>query len=235
MSFSEQLELVWKFRTSIFQSLGISMLIALLAVVLGFVIGVVIAGIKIAPKNNILFKILDKFADLYVTVIRGTPMLVQLILMYGVVLASFKYGSNNLLVPILSFGINSGAYMAEIIRSGVNSVDKGQMEAGRSLGLSWFSTMRFIVIPQAIKVVVPTIFNEIIILVKETSVVSAIVLKVGGAQVYDLFGIIAKIQRTSPACYTATIIIIALIYLVIVLLLTLVQKMIEKRLSANDR
>lgn len=235
MSFFEQLELVWKFRSSVFESLGVSMLIAFAAVVVGFVIGVVIAGIKIAPKSNLLFKILDKFADLYVTVIRGTPMLVQLILMYGVLLVSFKYGDNNLLVPIVSFGINSGAYMAEIIRSGVNSVEKGQMEAGRSLGLSWFATMRFIVIPQAIKVVIPTIFNEIIILVKETSVVSAIVLKVDGAQVYDLFGIIAKIQRVSPACYTATIVIIALIYLAIVLILTLIQKMIEKRLSANDR
>jgi His/Glu/Gln/Arg/opine family amino acid ABC transporter permease subunit len=210
-------------------------LIAFVAVVVGFVIGVIIAGIKIAPKNNFIIKILDKFADLYITVIRGTPMLVQLILMYGVILVSFKYGENNLLVPIVSFGINSGAYMAEIIRSGVISVDKGQMEAGRSLGLTWFATMRFIVIPQAIKVVIPTIFNEIIILVKETSVVSAIVLKVGGEQVYDLFGIIAKIQRTSPACYTATIVIIAAIYLVIVLLLTLIQKNIEKRLSANDR
>lgn len=235
MSFVEQLKMVWQFRTGVLQSLGISMLIAFIAVIVGFVIGVVLAGIKIAPKNNVIIILLDKFADLYITVIRGTPMLVQLILMYGVILVSFKYGSNNLLVPILSFGINSGAYMAEIIRSGVNSVDKGQMEAGRSLGLNWFSSMRYIVIPQAIKVVIPTIFNEIIILVKETSVVSAIVLKVGGEQVFDLFGIIAKIQRTSPACYTATILVIALIYLTIVLLLTLIQKAIEKRLSVNDR
>jgi polar amino acid transport system permease protein len=210
-------------------------MIAFIAVVVGFIIGVVLAGIKIAPKNNIIAKLLDKFADLYITVIRGTPMLVQLILMYGVILVSFKYGENNLIVPVLSFGINSGAYMAEIIRSGVNSVDGGQMEAGRSLGLNWLSSMRYIVIPQAIKVVVPTIFNEIIILVKETSVVSAIVLKVGGQQVYDLFGIIAKIQRVEPVCYTATILIIALVYLVIVLLLTLIQKMIEKRLSVNER
>lgn len=235
MSFLEQLEMVWGYRESVLQSLGISLLIALVAVVFGFVIGVVLAGVKIAPQNNLIMKLLNKFADLYITVIRGTPMLVQLILMYGVILVSFKYGENNLIVPILSFGINSGAYMAEIIRSGVNSVDGGQMEAGRSLGLTWLSTMRYVVIPQAIKVVVPTIFNEIIILVKETSVVSAIVLKVGNEQVYDLFGIIAKIQRTSPACYTATILIIALIYLVIVLLLTLIQKMIEKRLSVNER
>lgn len=235
MSFAEQLKTVWQYRGSILESLGYSLLIALVAVVIGFIIGVILAGIKIAPKNNLVLKILDKVADLYITVIRGTPMLVQLILMYGVILVSFKYGQNNLLIPILSFGINSGAYMAEIIRSGISSVDVGQMEAGRSLGFGWFSTMRLVVIPQAIKVVIPTIFNEIIILVKETSVVSVIVLRVAGLQVYDLFGIIAKIQRSNPACYVATIIIIAIIYLVIVLLLTFIQKRIERSFSKNER
>lgn len=235
MSFGEQLTLVWNYRGSILESLCYSLLIAFVAVVIGFVIGVVIAAIKIAPKNNLVLKILDKVCDVYVTVIRGTPMLVQLILMYGVILVSFKYGTNNLLVPILSFGINSGAYMAEIIRSGISSVDKGQLEAGRSLGLTWISTMIHIVIPQAIKVVIPTIFNEIIILVKETSVVSVIVLKVGGKQVFDLFGMIAKIQRSSPACYVATIIVIAVIYLAIVMILTLIQKLIERKMAKNER
>ena len=187
MNFGEQLEIVWSWRDLILDSLGYSLLIAFSAVVIGFVIGVILATIKIAPKNNLVLKILDKVCDVYIGVIRGTPMLVQLILMYGIILASFKYGDNNLIVPIIAFGINSGAYMAEIIRSGINSVDKGQMEAGRSLGLNWISTMKHIVIPQAIKVVIPTIFNEIIILVKETSVVSAIALKVDGVQVFDLF------------------------------------------------
>ena len=235
MSFFEQLKIVWNYRETLWNSLMYSMTIALTAVVIGFVIGVVVAIVKIAPKNNVIMKILDKIADVYVTVIRGTPMLVQLILMYGVVLVSFKYGSNNLIVPILTFGINSGAYMAEIIRSGINSVDVGQMEAGRSLGLNWVSTMIHVVIPQAIKVVIPAIFNEIITLVKETSVVSVITLKVGGKQVYDLFGIISKIQKSNPVCYVATIIVVALVYLVIVLILTLIQKLIERKLAKNER
>ena len=235
MTFFEQLKLVFSFKELIFASLGYSMIIALSAVVIGFVIGVICAGVKIAPKNNIFIKIFDKIVDLYVTVIRGTPMLVQLFIMYSIVLVSFKYSDNNLIVPIISFGINSGAYMAEIIRSGIGSVDKGQMEAGRSLGLSWFTTMWKVIIPQAIKVVVPTIFNEIIILVKETSVVSLIALQVGGEQVYDLFGMIEKIQMIKPACYNATLVVIAVIYLVIVILLTVIQKLIERGFKKNER
>lgn len=122
--------------------------------------------------------------------------------MYSSVLVAFKSMDTNLVVPIVSFGINSGAYMAEIIRSGIQSVDSGQMEAGRSVGLSWITTMRKIIIPQAIKVVIPTIFNEIIMLVKETSVVSYIVLMVGGKQKYDLLGIADKLGLSNPACYT---------------------------------
>ena len=235
MTFFEQLKLVFSFKELIFASLGYSMIIALSAVVIGFVIGVICAGIKIAPKNNIFIKIFDKIVDLYVMVIRGTPMLVQLFIMYSIVLVSFKYSDNNLVVPIISFGINSGAYMAEIIRSGIGSVDKVQMEAGRSLGLSWFTTMWKVIIPQAIKVVVPTIFNEIIILVKETSVVSLIALQVGGEQVYDLFGMIEKIQMIKPACYNATLVVIAVIYLVIVILLTVIQKLIERGFKKNER
>ena len=235
MSFFEQLKLVFSFKELIFASLGYSMIIAFSAVIIGFVIGVICAGIKIAPKGNFIVKILDKIVDIYVTVIRGTPMLVQLFLMYSIVLVSFKYSDNNLIVPVLSFGINSGAYMAEIIRSGVNSIDKGQMEAGRSLGLSWFTTMWKVVVPQAVKVVVPTVFNEIIILVKETSVVSLIALQVDGKQVYDLFGMIEKIQMIKPACYNATLVVIAVIYLVIVILLTIVQKLIERGFKKNER
>lgn len=235
MTFFEQLKLVFSFKELIFASLGYSMIIALTAVVIGFVIGVICAGIKIAPKGNVIVKILDKIVDLYVTVIRGTPMLVQLFLMYSIVLVSFKYSDNNLIVPIISFGINSGAYMAEIIRSGINSVDKGQMEAGRSLGLGWFTTMWKVVIPQAVKVVIPTIFNEIIILVKETSVVSLIALQVDGKQVYDLFGMIEKIQMIKPACYNATLVVIAVIYLVIIILLTVIQKLIERGFKKNER
>ena len=235
MSLQDQINYIIQVRGSLLQGLGISLLIALFAVIIGFVIGVLLAMIKIVPKTNLLTKILDKFADVYITVIRGTPLLVQLLIMYGVILVSFKSTGTNLVVPIISFGINSGAYMAEIIRSGINSVDKGQMEAGRSLGLSWKTTMFKIVIPQAIKVVVPTIFNEIIILVKETSVVCYIVLRMGGKQVWDLLGIAEKLGLAVPGCYMALIFTVAIMYLIIVLLLTLCQKLIERRLSKNER
>lgn len=235
MNITNQLKYVFNIRERLFEALGISLLIAFIACVIGFVIGVLLAMIKIAPKNNIVIKILDKFVDVYVAVIRGTPMLVQLLIMYSVILVSFKTMDTNLLVPIVSFGINSGAYMTEIIRSGINSVDKGQMEAGRSLGMSWVRTMFSIIIPQAIKVVVPTIFNEIIILVKETSIVSYIVVRVNGKQRWDLLGIAEKLGLAKPECYMALIFTVAIVYLIIVLLLTLVQKIIEARFKRNER
>lgn len=217
------------------ESLGYSLLIALGAVILGFIIGVIFAVIRIAPKNNIIIKTLDKIAILYITVIRGTPTLVQLLILYNSVLVSFKSMSTNLLVPIIAFGINSGAYMAEIIRSGITSVDAGQMEAGRSVGLSWVTTMSKIIIPQAIKIVVPTIFNEIIMLVKETSVVSYIVLKVNSTQKFDLLGMAEKQGLATPACYLAFLFCAALLYLAIVMILTFIQSVIERKLRKNER
>lgn len=217
------------------ESLGYSLLIALGAVILGFIIGVLLAVIRIAPKNNPVIRLLDKVAVVYITVIRGTPTLVQLLILYNSILVSFKSMSTNLLVPIVAFGINSGAYMAEIIRSGINSVDIGQMEAGRSVGLSWVTTMSKIIIPQAIKIVVPTLFNEIIILVKETSVVSYIVLKVNSKQKYDLLGMAEKQGLATPACYLVFLFSAAVIYLAVVMLLTFVQHLIERRLKKNER
>lgn len=235
MSFWEKISKLWDLRGLFFESLGYSLLIAFGAVLLGFVIGVILAVIRIAPKNNPVMKALDAIAKLYITVIRGTPTLVQLLILYSSVLVVFKSMRTNLLVPIIAFGINSGAYMAEIIRSGINSVDKGQMEAGRSVGLSWLTTMRKIIIPQAIKIVVPTIFNEIIILVKETSVVSYIVLKVNGAQKWDLLGIAEKLGLATPACYLLFLFAAAFLYLAVVLLLTFLQRKIERRLKRNER
>lgn len=235
MSFADKLAYVWETRGLLLGSLGISLLIAFGAVVIGFVIGVVLAVIRIAPKTNPVIKGLDGFAQLYITVIRGTPTMVQLLIMYSSILVIFKYAQTNLLVPIIAFGINSGAYMAEIIRSGINSVDKGQMEAGRSVGLSWVTTMRKIVIPQAVKVVIPTIFNEVIILVKETSVVSFIALRVGGAQSWDLMGLVSKMANAKPAVYNTFLYVAALVYLAVVLLLTFLQKVLEKRMKKNER
>ena len=123
---SDKLNFIWNSRDLLLDALGISLLIAFVACVIGFVIGVILAMIKIAPKNNIIMKILDKIVDVYVAIIRGTPMLVQLLIMYNFILLDFKKEDTNLIVPILSFGLNSGAYMTEIIRSGINSVDKGQ-------------------------------------------------------------------------------------------------------------
>lgn len=235
MDFAKQVEYVWGCRGYILQSLLNTLTIAVFALLIGFVIGIIIATIKVLPKTNVIAKIADKIADVYVTIIRGTPMMVQLLILANTLLLWWKSQPNNLIVPIIAFGINSGAYMAEIIRSGINSIDKGQMEAGRSLGLSWVTTMIKVVIPQAIKVVVPTIFNEIIILVKETSVCTYVALAINGEQTWELMGYAQKIFTQKPGVYVMVLFIIAVIYLVIVLLLTLVQKLIEKRLKASER
>jgi His/Glu/Gln/Arg/opine family amino acid ABC transporter permease subunit len=235
MTFIEQISLIWNLRGKFFESLGFSLFIALFAAIMGFVIGVLLAMVRIAPKNNILIKALDKVAGLYITVIRGTPMIAQLLIMYSVVLASLKYSSNNLIVPIIAFGINSGAYMAEVIRGGISSVDVGQMEAGRSLGLSWTTVMFRVVIPQAVKVVVPAIFNELISLVKETSVIYIIVLRVNDIQKYDLLGYADKMGQHYAAAYFAFLVTASLLYLSVVLLLTLVQRTIERRFKKNER
>ena len=235
MSITEQIEFLWSVRHRFLEGLGISLTIAFFALIIGFIIGVLMAIIKIAPKNNFIIKILDKIVEVYIAVIRGTPMLVQLLIMYSVVLVSLKDAPTNLIIPIISFGINSGAYMAEIIRSGINSVDKGQMEAGRSLGLNWFSTMTKIIIPQAIKVVVPTIFNEIIILVKETSVVCYITVNIQNVQKWDLLGVAEDMAYVKAGAYMSALFLAAIMYLIVVLVLTFIQKTIERRLSRNER
>ena len=218
MTFAEKLAKLWKLRGLFAESLGYSLLIAFGAVVLGFIIGVILAVIRIAPKKNPIMKALDGIAVTYITVIRGTPTLVQLLILYNSVLVFFKRMPTNLLVPIIAFGINSGAYMAEIIRSGINSVDIGQTEAGRSLGLPWITTMR-----------------KIIILVKETSVVSYIILKVNSKQKWDLLGMAEKQGLATPACYLVFLFFAAILYLAVVMLLTALQHFIERRLKKNER
>ena len=235
MTFADKIAKLWDLRGLFAESLGYSLLIAFGAVVLGFIIGVLLAVVRIAPKTNPVIKFFDGIAVGYITVIRGTPTLVQLLILYNSVLVSFKRLPTNLIVPIIAFGINSGAYMAEIIRAGINSIDKGQMEAGRSLGLSWITTMRKVIIPQAIKTVVPTIFNEIIILVKETSVVSYIVLRVNSEQKWDLLGMAEKQGLATPACYLTFLFCAAILYLAVVMLLTALQHFIERRLQKNER
>ena len=227
-------EMLWADRGLFGNAVLITLAIAAAAIVIGFVIGIVCASVRVAPKTNIFVKILDKIVQVYIAVIRGTPTLLQLLIIANIILLPIYNADTNLLVPMVAFGVNSGAYMAEIFRSGFNAVDRGQLEAGRSLGLSWLATTRTIIIPQAIKTIIPTIFNEIIILVKETSVVSYIMILVGGDQVYDLLGIANK-RGLSTGEWLPYLITAAVIYLVIVLLLTLVQKLIERRFKINDR
>ncbi len=202
-------------------------IIAIGACLIGLFLGIVVTSIRIMPKNNVFVKILDAIARVYITVIRGTPVVLQLFICYFVILSSLKFVADGILVAALTFGINSGAYMAEILRGGIISVDSGQMEAGRSLGLTWFATFMKIVLPQALKSAVPTMFNEFITLVKETSVA-------GYVGIVELTKIQSYITTQTMQIYMP-LIIIAAIYLVIVLFLQWIQTKIERRLKKGDR
>ena len=228
------IELLWSYRGMFGNALLVTLLIAVAAIAIGLVIGVICASVRVAPKTNIVIRIADKIVGLYIMIIRGTPTLLQLLIIANVIMLPIYNAGTNILVPMVAFGINSGAYMAEIFRSGFNSVDRGQLEAGRPLGLSWLTTTTRIIIPQAVKTIIPTIFNEIIILVKETSVVSYVAIFIGGIQVYDLLGMADK-QGLSTGEYLAFLVTAALIYLVVVLVLTLIQKIIERRFGRSDR
>ena len=178
-------------------------------------------------KKGLPLKILNGICKVYLTVIRGTPMMVQLLIMWFIVWASARSTDSNMLrCAILAFGINSGAYVAEIFRSGIMSIDKGQMEAGRSVGLTYAATMRYIIIPRAFKNVLPALGNELITLVKETSVVTVIGLRdlTKGAMIIQS----KTYQAMVP--YLA----IAAIYLVIVMFLTWVMGKLERRLRQSD-
>ncbi|MDD6995834.1 MAG: amino acid ABC transporter permease [Candidatus Borkfalkiaceae bacterium] len=208
--------------------------IAVGACILGLIIGIAVTCIRIMPKKNPLSRFFDRIARLYVTVIRGTPVVLQLFICYFVILKSLKSTNifnipetNGIPIAIIAFGLNSGAYMAEILRGGINAVDGGQMEAGRTLGLSWMQTFFKIVLPQALKSAIPTMFNEFITLVKETSVA-------GYVGIVDLTKIQTYITVQTMQLYMP-LFIIAAIYLIIVLGLQKVQKIIEERLKRSER
>jgi len=206
--------------------LGNTLVITIFALIIGVVLGVLVALTRVtyqqAEHRSVLLRILNFIGGLYLTVIRGTPMVVQLMLMYFVILQS----GTPLQIAILAFGINSGAYVAEVIRSGIQSVDRGQAEAGRSLGLGSRQTMTRIVLPQAFKNVAPAIFNEFISLLKETSVAGYV-----GIQDLTKGGDIIRSQT-----YDAfpPLLAVALIYLVIVICLTQVLHVIERRLAKSE-
>ena len=214
--------------TLLIDGLKNTMIIALIAVIIGIVLGALVAVFKVIPRNNIFAKVLNGIASVYITVIRGTPVMVQLLLAYyGIFASSFRGNPNKaLIIAILVFGINSSAYVAEIIRGGILSIDRGQMEAGRSLGLNYPTTMTKIILPQAIKNILPALGNEFIVMIKETSVA-------GFITVFDL----TRATRAIVAdYYTAFVpyLTLAAIYLVLVLFATFILNKLEKRLRKSD-
>lgn len=216
-----------QYLESMFTGLGTTVVISVGAAVLGLVLGALVALAALSESGNPLMKVLKAVCKVYVTVTRGTPMALQLFIMAFVVFAIRGFPIT--VTAIIAFGVNSGAYVSENIRAGILSVDPGQTEAGRSLGMTAGATMLKIVIPQAIKNVIPAIGNELIALIKETSIVSMI-------GMYDLTAA-AKIvgSGNNLANYLAPMSVAALFYLAIVYLLTFVIKRIERRLRESDQ
>ena len=212
------------------KGVGTTLLVTALALVIGIVLGVVVAIIRTAHdqqrpgKHNFLLGIINGICKVYVSIIRGTPMMVQLLIMGFVI---FKSSRNFTYVGALTLGINSGAYVAEIIRGGLMSLDPGQAEAGRSLGLNYFDTMRFIVIPQAFKAILPSLGNEFIILLKDTSLITVI----GGKEL--VYAAQAIYGRTYEQMFP--LIGIAVVYLILVLIFSYLQSILERRLRQSDR
>lgn len=206
-----------------FEGLGRTLLISLGSIFIGCILGIVVALIKYTNKKYGKLKIGSKICDVYLAIFRGTPVYVQLLIMYLIVLVSVP----SMWVAILTFGINSGAYVAEIIRGGLESVDDGQLEAGNSLGLSKIQVLIHIVLPQAVRRALPPFCNEFIALIKETSIVGTI-------GVLDLTKIAENIIARTYDPF-APYIIIALMYLAVVLILTNLLKLLERRLARSDR
>ena len=202
----------------------------ILALLLGVVLGVVVAVIRTAHDQqraghkNVILGVFNAICKIYTTIIRGTPMMVQLLIMSLVIFASSR---NYTMIGILALGINSGAYVSEIVRSGLMSVDPGQMEAGRSLGLNYMTTMVVIIIPQAIRAVLPALGNEFIVLLKDTSLITVI----GGKEL--LYAAQGIMNRTYEPMFP--LLGDALIYLVLVMLFTRLLAKFERRLAQSDR
>lgn len=202
-----------------------TLLITIFAVLIGVVIGFLVAIIRASHDKNGSLKILNFICRVYLTVIRGTPTMIQLMITYYIIFASVNV--SKIFVAVCAFGINSGAYVAEIVRSGIMSIDQGQFEAGRSLGFNYVQTMRLIILPQAFKNVLPALGNEMIVLLKETSIsgyVGTMDLTKGG----DI------IRSTTYEAYLP-LFGVAAIYLVIVMLMTAGVNRLERKLRTNER
>ena len=209
---------------------GTTLLVTAIALALGIVLGSVVALVRVAHdqqrpgRRNPVLGFFNAVCQVYTTIIRGTPMMVQLLIMSMVIFANSR---NFTMVGALALGINSGAYVSEIMRAGIQSVDPGQMEGGRAIGLSYGTTMVKIVIPQAIKNILPTLGNEFISLIKETSVVSFI----GAIDLYKVFNLIGSNSYEFMVPYLS----MAVIYIVIVLIITLLIKLMERSLRKSDK
>ena len=212
----------WRYLTD---GLQVTLEVTFFSVLIGIVIGFLVAVVRSTYDKTGKLKLLNAICKVYLTVIRGTPVLVQLMIIYFVVFGSVNI--SKVIVPVISFGINSGAYVAEIFRSGIMSIDQGQFEAGRSLGFNYVQTMWYIIMPQALKNVLPALGNEFISLLKETSVGSYIALQdltKGGdiirSRTYDAF---------------TPLIAVALIYLALVMLFSWLIQLLERRLRQSER
>lgn len=202
-------------------------LIAVLGLLIGIVIGTIIATVRVLPKTNPFVKFLNALSGLYVGLFRGTPIVVQLLVFYYVLMPLMDLRMNSVTVAVVVFGMNSGAYISEIMRAGILSVDSGQMEGGRAIGLSYSTTMTKIIIPQAVKNILPTLGNEFIALIKETSVVSF----VGATDLYVAFNRIGSNSYEFMVPY----LVMAVIYIAIVLVISLGIKLMERSLRKSDK
>ena len=211
----------------VLEGLKNTLLIAVSGLVIGILIGILIAGVRVMPKYKRLPRILNSICSVYVAFFRGTPMVVQLLLFYYVLFPLLGINITGVQISMIVFGLNSGAYISEIMRGGILSVDGGQMEAGRAVGLSFFTTMQKIVIPQAVKNILPSLGNEFIALIKETSIVSF----VGAADLYVAFNLIG----TNSYEFMVPYLVMALIYIVLVLIISAGIKLMERGLAKSDR
>ena len=213
---------------NILKGLWATMQIAVLGLLIGIVIGTLLAIVRVMPKYKLLPRILDKICLCYIELFRGTPMVVQLLIGYWVLLPALGITVNSgIPVAVVIFGLNSGAYVSEIMRGGINSVDAGQMEAGRAVGLTYATTMLKVVVPQAVKNILPTLGNEFIVLIKETSIVSFIA-------VTDLY---KSFKQLGDPTYNYTIpyLMLALTYLVLVLLISWGVRALEAKMKKSER
>ena len=201
-----------------------TILVTLLALCIGVILGFLVALVRSTHEQTGKLKLLNAICVVYLTVIRGTPSMIQILIFYSVVFASIPL--NNIIIGGIAFGINSGAYVAEIVRSGIMSIDKGQMEAGRSLVLSSGQTMKLVIMPQAFKNVLPALINEMIVLLKETAII-------GYIGTIDITKAATLVQSRTYSAFVP-LISAAIFYLVLVMLLTYFMGKVERRLRRSD-